>query len=71
MEKFNKYCTRGLAAVGLLGSSVVSYAAAPLELGPTGTEVVGYIGTAATAGLGVFGAIYGIRMILRAFKAVK
>jgi hypothetical protein len=47
------------------------FAVAPLDLTSTGTDVAGYIATAAAAGLGILGAMYGIRVIIRAFKAVK
>jgi len=44
------------------------FAVAPIDMGDTATELVGYVGGAATAGLVLFAAIYGIRVILKAFK---
>lgn len=46
-------------------------AVAPIDLEDAGVELAGYVGGAATAGLAVFVAIYGIRVIIRAFRAVK
>jgi hypothetical protein len=46
-------------------------AVAPLDLSGTGTEVAGYIATAAGAGIAILAAMYGVRVIIRAFKAVK
>jgi len=33
--------------------------------------LAGYIGTAATAALAIFAGLYGIRVIIRAFRSVK
>ena len=44
---------------------------APLDMSSTGTEIAGYIATAAGAGLAVLAGLYGVRVIIRAFKAVK
>lgn len=44
---------------------------APLDLSSTGDTVAGYIATAAGAGVAILAAMYGIRVIVRAFKAVK
>lgn len=46
-------------------------ATAPLDLAATGTSVAGYVGGAATAGIAILAALYGVRVILRAFKSVK
>jgi hypothetical protein len=43
----------------------------PLDLSATGTTVAGYIATAAGAGVAILAALYGVRVILRAFKIVK
>jgi len=43
----------------------------PLDLSATGTELAGYIATAAGCALAIFAGLYGIRVIIRAFKAVK
>jgi hypothetical protein len=44
---------------------------APLDMTGTGTQIAGYIATAAGAGLAVLAGLYGVRVIIRAFKAVK
>lgn len=41
----------------------------PLDLTATGTTVAGYIATAAGAGVAILAAMYGIRVIIRAFKS--
>jgi hypothetical protein len=46
-------------------------ATAPLDLAATGTSVAGYIAGAAAAGLAIMAGLYGVRVILRAFRAVK
>ncbi len=46
-------------------------AVAPLDLTTTGSDVAGYIATAAGAGVAILGALYGVRVIIRAFKSVK
>jgi len=38
------------------------------ELADLGTAVVGYLGTAAVAGLAIFAVIYGVRMVMKIFK---
>jgi hypothetical protein len=44
---------------------------APLDLASTGSELAGYIATAAGAGVAILAGMYGVRVILRAFKSVK
>lgn len=44
---------------------------APLDLSATGTEVAGYIALAAAAGIAILSGMYGVRVIVRAFKSVK
>lgn len=46
-------------------------AVAPIDLAATGTEVAGYVAAAATAGIAILAALYGVRVIIRAFKSVK
>jgi len=67
-----------LVQLGLMSAIVLAplgaFAAegdAPLDLSATGTTIAGYIATAAGAGVAILGALYGIRVIIRAFKAVK
>jgi hypothetical protein len=43
----------------------------PLDLTATGTSVASYIATAAGAGVAILAALYGVRVIIRAFKSVK
>jgi hypothetical protein len=45
------------------------YAVAPIDMASTGTELAGYVAGAAGAGLLLFAAVYGVRVILRAFKS--
>jgi hypothetical protein len=44
---------------------------APLDLSATGTEMAGYVATAAGAGVALLAALYGVRVIIKAFKGVK
>jgi hypothetical protein len=44
---------------------------APLDLTSTGTEMAGYVATAAGAGVALLAALYGVRVIIKAFKGVK
>lgn len=44
---------------------------APLSLTTTGTDVAGYIAAAAGAGVAILAGLYGIRVIISAFKKVK
>jgi len=72
MKQFlNKWlaCFAFVLAVGL--PSAFATDVAPLDLTGTGATVAGYIAGAAAAGLAVLGALYGIRVIIRAFKSVK
>lgn len=45
-------------------------AVAPLDLSATGTAIAGYVGEAALAGVAIFAAIWGLRIIVKAFKTV-
>ena len=61
-----------LAFAGLALLPMATFAAGePLDLSSTGTTVAGYIATAAGAGVAVLAGLYGIRVIIRAFKSVK
>lgn len=51
--------------------SVFATSTPPLDLSATGATVAGYIAVAAGAGIAILAAMYGIRVILRAFKSVK
>jgi len=54
----------------LLGVVTSASAAAPIDMEDAGTELAGYVGGAATAGLVVFVALLAIRVILKAFRGV-
>jgi hypothetical protein len=51
-------------------NNTMPLATAPLDLAPVATEIVGYVGTAGVAGLVIFGAIYGLRIMIKAFRTV-
>jgi hypothetical protein len=59
--------TIGAASVG----TAFADGGAPLDLSGTGTEIAGFIATAAGAGVAVLAGLYGVRVIIRAFKSVK
>lgn len=46
-------------------------ATAPLDVADIATDIAGYVPSAALAGLGILAALYGVRVIVRAFKSVK
>lgn len=48
-----------------------AFAVAPLDLTTTGTDMAGYVAGAAGAGVALLAALYGVRVIIRAFKSVK
>jgi hypothetical protein len=52
-------------------SQVFAQAGAPLDLASTGTTLATYVAGAAGAGIALLAAMYGVRIILRAFKSVK
>lgn len=43
-------------------------ASSPLDLSTTAATIAGYVGPAAAAGLAILAALYGVRVIVRAFK---
>lgn len=61
--------TAALTAPFLL--STVRAEGEPLSLTATGTSVAGYIAGAAGAGVAILAGLYGIRVIISAFKKVK
>lgn len=67
----NTFKRLGVLAVGLAPLGAFAAGEGPLDLSATGTTLAGYVGTGAGAALGVFAALYGVRVILRAFKIVK
>jgi len=53
-----------------MGLPVLAFASGePLDLTSTGTTLAGYVATAAGAALGVLAALWGVRVIIRAFRA--
>ncbi len=55
----------------LLGCALACFADGdPLVMTTTGATLAGYVATAAAAGLGVFAALFGVRIIVRAFSSV-
>jgi len=52
--------------LGLVG---VASAAAPIDMADVSTEVLPYITASAGAGLLIFGALYAIRVIIKAFRS--
>jgi len=70
-NRFFSRCLTRAATVALVAAPLMARAAGePLDLSATGTTVAGYVAVAAGIGAGVFGAIYGVRIIIKAFKAV-
>jgi hypothetical protein len=55
-------------ALAMLAMVAQARAEAPIDLAATGTEMAGYVSVAAGAGLAVFAAIAGVRIILKAFR---
>jgi len=58
-----------LPLLGVLAVASSSWAVAPIDMTDVSTEVVPYITAAAGAGLLIFGALYAIRVIIKAFRA--
>lgn len=60
--------------LGMVLAPLSAFATAPtppLDLTSTGSDVASYIAAAALAGVAILGALYGVRVIIRAFKSVK
>ena len=71
-NKLNKLAAAAVVAAGTVGSSFASGGSSgPIDLTSTGTTIAGYIAGAAGAGVAILAGLYGIRVIIRAFKAVK
>jgi hypothetical protein len=67
----NKMKRFAVALVTLAPLAAFADTSAPLDLSSTGTTIAGYIATAAGAGVAVLAGLYGVRVIIRAFKSVK
>ena len=70
-KTMNKVKTFLYSALVLAPAMAFADGGLPLDLSSTGTTVAGYIATAAGAALAVLAGLYGIRVIIRAFKSVK
>ncbi len=68
MNKVKKVLLTGLT---LAPGAAFADGGPPLDLSSTGTEIAGFIATAAGAGVAVLAGLYGVRVIIRAFKSVK
>lgn len=60
----------GIAGVGALGGHAMADGAAPIDMSATGTTIAGYVPTAATAGLTIFAAVFGVIIIKKVFMVV-
>jgi len=72
-KKIRKYI-KPVGTVALaIGLPVLGFAedTPPLDLTAAGVTLAGYIAVAAGAALAIFLGLYGIRIIIRAFKGVK
>ncbi len=72
-KKIRKYI-KPVGTIALaVGLPVLGFAAdtPPLDLTAAGVTLAGYIAVAAGAALAIFLGLYGIRIIIRAFKGVK
>lgn len=70
MNKLKSYLVRGVVAASVMAPVLARAEGEPLDLTSAGSTLAGYIGGAATAGVAVFTAIYGIRVIVKAFRGV-
>lgn len=55
--------------IGFIMPAIVFASNEPLDLASTGSTLAGYVAGAAGAALGVLAAIWGVRVIIRAFRA--
>jgi hypothetical protein len=60
-----------LLFVAVMASSGFAQGSGPIDLASTGTTLASYVAGAAGAGIALLAAMYGVRVILRAFKSVK
>lgn len=61
----------GASVAAVSTGSVMAQATAPINMTQTGTDIAGFIAGAAGAGLAVMAGLYGLRIIIRAFKSVR
>jgi hypothetical protein len=69
-NKLNRWLVTG-GALALTAASSFASGSAPLDLSATGTTMAGYVAGAAGAGVALMAALYGVRVIIRAFKSVR
>jgi hypothetical protein len=50
--------------------NLLATSTAPIDLSATASTLVGYVGEAALAGATVFAAIYGVRILVKAFSTI-
>jgi hypothetical protein len=69
----SKFMAKYFALIAVLGIMLGSqaFAVPPLDLTQVGSDIAGYIAAAALAGVAILAGLYGVRVIIRAFKAVK
>ena len=72
-KKIRKYIKAAGTIALAVGLPVLAFAedTPPISLTTTGATLAGYIAAAAGAALAIFLGLYGIRIIIRAFKGVK
>lgn len=69
-QRVSRAAAYALVGGATIGSSFAS-GGGPIDLSSTGTTIAGYIAGAAGAGVAILAGLYGIRVIIRAFKAVR
>jgi|GEM_PF-5482542 len=70
-QRFSRWYTRAaVLGASVVGAAVRATDSAPLDLSSTGSTIAGYVATAAGAGVSVLAAIWGIKIIIKAFKGV-
>jgi len=68
-ENSGKVAAAVVVGTSFLGTSFAT--GEPLDVSATGTTIAGYVAGAAAAGLAIMAALYGVRVIIRAFKSVR
>ena len=71
MKNTLKKIGTGLLTTGALaGAAMAQSSSVPLDLTSAASSIAGYVPVAAALGAAVFAAIYGVRIIIKSFKAV-
>jgi hypothetical protein len=68
---FQKWFVLMAVVISLVSANGAFATGEPLDLAATGTTIAGYVAAAAGAGVALLAALYGVRIIIRAFKSVK